>query len=212
MAFTQVVAPICLVTDLLQQLLDAARDTRLVVCGTRTEFLVQLSAAIRSQYAGHNPAPRHDLLTKTIGLLANSSRVQLTFCPSLETFRAYLAVLGPVDDVICGSEQCKIRRPLLATLDLVALHATTTEFAAQGLSRTFAALVESASRAKMDVILYECTNAVNPTSTDWGAELWKKQVPLLNGSVRIRGEDGGNWGGRGVSVKQVAQRWFEFEE
>ncbi|KAJ5194803.1 uncharacterized protein N7498_008241 [Penicillium cinerascens] len=194
-----------LVTDLLQQLLDTGTDTRLIVCGTRTEFLVQLAAAIHSQRADSSAIPRHDLLTQTIGLLANSSRIQLTFCSSLESLRAYLAALGST-----GKEQPGKQR-LLAILDMVALHGTTTEFSAQGLSRTFAAAVETASRVGLDLMLCECTNSVTPTSDDWGGRLWDTRVPLLNGSVRIRGEEG-SWGGRGVTIKQIAQRWFDFDE
>lgn len=193
-----------LVTDLLQQLLDTGADTQLIVCGTRTEFLVQLAAAIRSQRADPTATFRHDLLTQTIGLLANSSRIQLTFCSSLESLRAYLAVLRPT----AGDQPV---RQQLAILDMVALHGTTTEFSAQGLSRTFAAAVETASRTGLALMLCECTNSVTPSSDDWGGRLWDTRVPLLNGSVRIRGEEG-NWGGRGVSIKQVAQRWFTFGE
>ncbi|KAJ5587271.1 uncharacterized protein N7459_003036 [Penicillium hispanicum] len=198
-----------LVTDLLRQLLDSGADARLVVCGTRTEFLIQLAAAIRAQRASSTTTTGHDLLTKTIGLLAHSSRIQLTFCPSLESLRAYLAVLD--DGVRLGVETHSHQRRRLAVLDMVALHASTTELSAQGLSRTFASAVEAASRVQMELIICECTNVVNPTSPDWGERLWDKQIPLLNGSVRIRGEDG-IWGGRGVSIKQVAQRWFKFNE
>lgn len=208
---TRTVAFCDLVTDLLQQLLDPGIDTHLVVCGSRTEFLVQLSAAIRSQRADSNAPPRHDLLTKTIGLLANSSKIQLTFCPSLESLRAYLAILRSTGRLTLEAETQPRGQRLLAILDMVALHATTTEFSSQGLSRTFAATVETSSRIGTHLVLYECTNAVNPTSPDWGGRLWEKQVPLLNRSVRIRGGEG-NWGGHGVSVKQVAQRWFDFDE
>ncbi|OKP10518.1 hypothetical protein PENSUB_3821 [Penicillium subrubescens] len=212
MGLTRSIASCGLVTDLLQQLLDTGAETRLIVCGTKTEFLIQLSCAIRARHADPNASPGHDLLTKTIGLLANSSKIQLAFCPSLESLRAYLAVLRPDNAIIHGAET-EIRRssPMLVILDMVALHVTTTEFSAQGLSRTFAASVESASRAKMDLMLCECTNAVDSSSADWGGKLWDTQVPLLNGSVRIRGEEG-NWGGRGVSIKQVAQRWFQFDD
>ncbi|KAJ5165792.1 hypothetical protein N7492_006088 [Penicillium capsulatum] len=201
------VASCDLVTDLLQRLLDSGTDTRLIVCGTRTEFLVQLSAAIRSQRADSNASPRHDLLTKTIGLLANSSKIQLTFCSSLETLRAYMAVFGVTPE----AERSPCREKQLVILDMVALHVSTTEFSAQGLSRTMAAAVEAASRTEMDLVLYECTNAVNPTSSEWGERLWATRIPLLNGSVRIRGEASA-WAGRGVSVQQVAQRWFVFEK
>ncbi|KAJ5654107.1 hypothetical protein N7490_001110 [Penicillium lividum] len=199
-----------LVTDLIRRLLDGGKETNIIVCGTKSEFLVQLSAAIRLQRSESDVHPRLDLLTKSIGLLAHSSRIRLTFCPSLESLRAYLAIMDQINGGITETEKGTDPRPLLAILDLVALHATTTEFAAQGLSRTFAAAVEAASRAEMDLLLCECVNAVNPSSADWGGRLWDTQIPLLNGSVRIRDE--GNWGGHGVFIKQVAQRWFSFDE
>lgn len=210
MSPTRTVAFCGLVTDLLQQLLESSAGTELLVCSSRTEFLVQLSAAIRSQRTDERSTPRHDLLTKTIGLLANSSKVQLTFCPSLESLRAYLAVLrrtrrSPSGGNLPGTQQT------LVILDMIALHAATTEFSAQGLSRSMAAAVESAFRTGLDLVLCECTNAVDPPNARWGDRLWNTQVPLLNCSVQLRGE-GSTWAGRGVSVKQVAQRWFEFDE
>ncbi|KAJ5279332.1 hypothetical protein N7478_004704 [Penicillium angulare] len=198
-----------LVTDLIQQLLKHNGNTYLIICGTRSEFLVQVSAAIHLQSVPE-ATRRHDLLANTIGLLANSSKVRLTFTPSLESLRSYLATLdakiGVKEEVHKGSTS-----PLLVILDLVALHGSTMEFAAQGLSRTFAAAVESAYRADMDLVLCECLNAVDPSSADWGRRLWNTQVPLLNGSLRIRSEEG-NWGGRGISIKQIAQRWFTFDK
>ncbi|KAJ6144587.1 hypothetical protein N7470_008482 [Penicillium chermesinum] len=79
---SRTVAACNLVTDLLQRLLEAGTTTNLIVCGTRSEFLVQLSAAISTQRADAEPPVPNDLLTKTIGLLAKSSRIRLTFCPS----------------------------------------------------------------------------------------------------------------------------------
>lgn len=211
MRLTRAVAFCGLVTDLLQQLLDSGEITQLLIGGTKTEFLVQLAAAIRSQRADENGTPRHDLLTKTIGLLANSSKIQLTFCPSLESLRAYLAILGKIHRYSPDEDKQPCLPQSVVILDMVALHATTTEFSAQGLSRTFAAAVESASRAGLNLVLCECSNAVNPTSDQWGGCLWNTQVPLLNGSVRLRGEEG-TWNGRGVTVKQIAGRWFDFNE
>lgn len=210
MGSTPTIAFCDLVTDLLQRLLKTCKNTRLIVCGTRTEFLVQLSAAIRTQSTDPNAETRHDLLTKTIGLLANSSKIQLAFCSSLESLRAYLAVFTSVHGATKEVESME-KPQVLAILDLVALHATTTEFSAQGLSRTLATAVETAARAGMDLVLCECMNAVDPSSSDWGSRLWDTQVPLLNGSLRIRSEDGG-WGGRGLPIKQVAERWFEFDQ
>ncbi|CAL5870604.1 uncharacterized protein PFLUO_LOCUS4843 [Penicillium psychrofluorescens] len=186
-----------LVIDFVQRLLDTTHtDTRLIVCGSRDGFFTQLSAVIQSQQP-----PNHELRTKTIAILAKSSKIQLAFCPSLESLRAHLAVLVPPQ---------KDGRRLLAILDAVALHVSTTEFSAQGLSRTFATAVEAASRTNSELRLCECCDAVDPTNTDCGGRLWDVHVPLLNGSVRIRGEERA-WGGRGVTVRRVAQRWFEFD-
>ncbi|KAJ5620005.1 hypothetical protein N7510_003989 [Penicillium lagena] len=186
-----------LITDFVQRLLDTAHtDTHLIICGSRDGFLAQLSAVIQSQQA-----PNHELPSKTIAILAKSSKIQLAFCPSLESLRAHLAVLL--------SAQNDGRR-LLAILDAVALHASTTEFSGQGLSRTFATAVEAASRTNSELRLCECCDAIDPTNTDCGRPLWDAHVPLLNGSVRIRGEERA-WGGRGVTVRRVAQRWFEFD-
>lgn len=207
MSPTFTIAHCDLVSDLLQQLLEGNSDTHLIVCATRAEFMVQLTAAIRSQRADPDT---HGLLTKTIGLLARSSKIQLAFCPSLESLRAYLAVLGPAVDVTIEDGSLSNDRQLLVVLDMMALHVTTSEFSAQGLSRTLASVVEASARAGVDLQLYECIDALDPSSTVRGSKLWDANVPLLNGSVRMR-SDQSTWGGRGVTVKRVAERWFEFE-
>ncbi|KAJ5312394.1 hypothetical protein PENANT_c027G07098 [Penicillium antarcticum] len=199
------------VPDLLQQLLETNSDAHLIVCATKAEFLVQLAAAIRSQRADPDAAASHDLLTKTIGLLARSSKIRLSFCPTLESLRAYLAVLTTTDGVTTEDAQSSGGRRLLAVLNMMALHITTSEFSAQGLSRTLAAAVEAASRAELDLRLYECANSLDPTSVDWGRKLWDMTVPLLNGSVRMRGDES-TMSGRGVTLKRVVSRWFEFDQ
>lgn len=210
MSPTFTIAHCDLVSDLLQQLLEGNSDTILIVCATKAEFMVQLTAAIRSQRADPDTAAGHGLLTKTIGLLARSSKIRLAFCPSLESLRAYLAVLGPAVDVTIEDGSLSNDRQLLVVLDMIALHVTTSEFSAQGLSRTLASAVEASARAGVNLQLYECMDALDPSSAVKGSKLWDANVPLLNGSVRMR-SDQSTWGGRGVTVKRVAERWFEFE-
>lgn len=200
-----------LVSDLLQQLLEGNSDTHLIVCASRAEFLVQLTAAIHLPRADPDTITSHSLLTKTIGLLAGSSKIRLAFCPSLESLRAYLAVLSPAVEMTTEDGSLSHDRQLLAVLDMMAMHVTNSEFSAQGLSRTLASVVEASSRARMNLRLYECMNALDPSSVVRGSKLWDVNVPLLNGSVRMR-SDQGTWGERGVTVKRVAQRWFEFDQ
>lgn len=40
---------------------------------------------------------------------------------------------------------------------------------------------------------------------------WGERMPMLNGSVRRAGEDGG-WSGRTVEVGRVLSRWFRFQK
>lgn len=110
-----------------------------------------------------------------------------------------------------SSDEMRSKRPVLAVLDLLALHIPTSEFSAQGLSRTLAMTVEVSARERMDLVLCECQNAVDPASRETGGRLWYEHVPILNGSVRMGGEDS-SWGGRGVPVKRVAERWFQFND
>ncbi|RJE23446.1 hypothetical protein PHISCL_04204 [Aspergillus sclerotialis] len=199
-----------LVTEFLLHILSSpARATILVICSTRDHFLEQLYAATHTQTEEPVSSETHQLFTKTIGLLSKSSKVRLAFCPTLEHFRAYISVLRATSKVTF--DELQNNRPLLAILDLVALHVPTSEFSAQGLSRTIATTVEVAAREGMDLMLCECRNALDAISTRSGERLWYEHVPILNGSVRMAGEEN-VWRGQGVSVKRVAGRWFEFND
>ncbi|PYI06379.1 hypothetical protein BO78DRAFT_397332 [Aspergillus sclerotiicarbonarius CBS 121057] len=198
------------VTDFLQHILNQdAPSTLLLVCSTRELFLEQLFAASHMQPG--EAAERRQILTKTIGLLSKSRRIKLVFCPTLEHLRAYLSVIqspGSLHNV--SGDGGQTRRPLMAILDPLALHIPTSEFSAQGLSRTFAIAVEVSSQAEMDLVLCESRDATDPADSGQGEVLWYTQVPLLNSSVRI-GEESTSFR-REVPVKRVMQRWFDFNE
>lgn len=197
-----------LVTDFLHHILsDTTRTTILIICSTRDHFLEQLYTAIHTQ-TDETGLPKSHLLTKTIGILSKSSKVRLIFCPTLEHLRAYISVLRVSNPLI--SDELNENRPLLAVVDLLALHARTSEFSAQGLSRTLAAAVETAVREGLELMLCECRNALDPAGPS-GQRLWYEHIPILNGSVRMGGEES-IWRGRGVTAKRVAERWFEFDE
>lgn len=225
-----------LVSDFVNHLLCCnARETTLVVCSTRTQFLDQLAASIAvasrlHQREGHDeqleddtadpPSEsaerRHRLLTKTIGLIAQSRNVKLVFCPSVEHLRAYLSTLritsedGQKKGLQESAGPGEYRSRCLAILDLVAVHYTTSEFSAQGLSRTLAIAVEAAARTATDLVLCECNDALGPQNLERGERLWDLQVPLLSSAVGL-GDGRSSLSGRHLSVKRVAQRWFQFE-
>ncbi|KAF7596340.1 hypothetical protein BBP40_002084 [Aspergillus hancockii] len=196
------------VTDILQHILTYdASTTILIVCSTRDAFLEQLFITTRAHPS--ETTEGRQSITKAIGLLSKSSRIKVVYCPTLENLRAYLSVFPFADSMQDAvTEQHETRRPLIAILDMVALHKGTLEFSAQGLSRTFASAVEAASRGQKDIVLCECQDAANPAGDQRGEVLWYTDVPLLNSSVR-RAEN--TWLGRSVPVNRVAQRWFEFD-
>jgi len=217
------------VADFLNYILDDsdASATVLIACSTRDFFLEQLSACTRDsppaqdkQQYEHGPSlgllsqsTQHtrSLLAKTIGLIAQSQRVKLVFCPTVAHLRAYLSVLLANMQQwvkISNSRHCQ---KVLAILDPVALHWNTVEFSAQGLSRTLASAVEAASKQDASLVLSECAHTTNASYPERGEVLWNMHVPLLSDAIRI-GDDGrSTWTGRGISIKRIAQRWFRFD-
>lgn len=120
---------------------------------------------------------------------------------------------------------------MLAVLNPLALQRSTTDFSAQGLSRTFAAAVEAAERANMRLVVEETearhdgegdndmhvrrndNNSQGGGGERGGEELirdpWRQQVPFLNGSIRIGGGER-LWAGRLVEVRKVVGKWCRF--
>lgn len=200
------------VTDFLQQIFyqSETRPTTVVVCSTREHFLEQLVAAIRTPADGlPAPAAQSQLLTGTIGLLSQSNKIRLIFCPTLEHLRAYMSVLkvgstNPLETISKDQGQ----RPLLAVLNILSLHALTSEFSAQGLSRTLAAAVEATSREGVGLMLCECIDEMD-SPDESGRALWEVQVPLVN-IIRSGNEESVSRSGS-VTVKRVAKRWFHFD-
>ncbi|PWY63180.1 hypothetical protein BO83DRAFT_456799 [Aspergillus eucalypticola CBS 122712] len=221
------------ITDFLQHIITQdAPTTILLICTTKEQFLEQLLLASGQGTEEHHQH-NHILTKNTIGVLSKSSSIKLVYCPTLEHLRAYLSVVRSPEDgvglqreLLTTTAEEKGRQtkqpsppppplPLMAILNPLALHVPTSEFSAQGLSRTFAAVVEVADRGGMDLVLCECRNVGDSMESGSGkgeGEVsWHTQVPLLNSSVRV-GEQSTSYRGGGVPVKRVVQRWFEFND
>lgn len=211
------------ITDFLQHIITQdAPTTILLICSTKEQFLEQLLLASSSRSEEHNQH-NHILTKNTIGVLSKSSSIKLVYCPTLEHLRAYLSVVrspeggvGLQRELLTTTTEEKERQtkqppPLMAILNPLALHVPTSEFSAQGLSRTFAAVVEVADRGGMDLVLCECRDVGDSMGSGRGEVSWHTQVPLLNSSMRV-GEESTSYRGGGVPVKRVVQRWFEFND
>lgn len=210
------VCSVAWVVDLVDSILNnTSRPAILIVCSTRTRFLEQLSAGLSartreaqtetSSEDGLQVNNQHPLLTKTIGVLANSSRVHLVFCPTLEHFRAYLSSLRLPNQSTHQNVPADGTKANIVVLDLVALHYMSSEFSAQGLSRTLALTIEATARNASSIQLCECEDAVVLQNPNRGHRLWDLHLPILSGPSRPQD------GGRQLSARNVAQRWFRFE-
>jgi hypothetical protein len=203
---------------ILQEILkNETHSTTLIVCSNRWNSVEQLIPSLIQEPATLNAAGdnideneflanahTHPLLVPTLQLIANSKRVKLVFCPSIDSLRAFMSTLT-------ASVQAKSHpRASLVVVDLILLHHGTSEFSVQGLMRSLSSAVESAARSQMDLQLCECKDTFDLQNPDRGPKLWDAQAPLLSGSVKLRSEDAG-WSRKMVSVRTIASRWFEFE-
>ncbi|KAH9218094.1 hypothetical protein DL95DRAFT_385859, partial [Leptodontidium sp. 2 PMI_412] len=94
---------------------------------------------------------RHHLLIPTLHQIVTSRAVNLVFVPTLSHLRAYLAVFSGESEGE-GEKQKKQQQrhfekmgkriPLLVVYGLVAMHRDTSEWSAQGVASSVAALVE----------------------------------------------------------------------
>lgn len=146
----------------------------------------------------------HALLSTTLQMITKAMNIKLIFCPKINSLRAFLSTQLITPASTSG-------KPVLAVLDLVALHYGTAEFSVQGLSRTLALLVETAGQCGRHLLLNECEDPYDVDDPYRGPRIWGIQIPLLNGSVKLAGE-GTKWAGRTITIKRVAGRWFYFEK
>ncbi|MCJ1481543.1 hypothetical protein MMC06_001702 [Schaereria dolodes] len=160
---------------------------------------------------------KHQILIPTIYLLAAARDICLVFTPTLPHLRAYLATYTPHNGSRNGTtiyQKPGVQVPMLALLNPLSIHRTTSEHSAQGLSRTFALAVEAAARGCMQLTVSESSTPQEEVLMDAGdgygdtlqIDPWKEQVSLLNGSIKFRGEDR-VWAGRTLEVGRVVERW-----
>lgn len=191
--------------------------TTLVICATRESFLQDLQTDLHRD----SPESLHPLLVPTIHLLATTRTIRLAFTPTLGHLRAYLATYKLTIETLEKSSRLQglARGPTLFIVGLVALHSSSTEFSAQGLSRSLALAVEAADNAGAKLILAELRKEGENGAMDAGEHMgeseieydpWRQQVSLLNGSVRF-GDDKRPWSGRTVEVRTIVGRWCKFE-
>ncbi|KAK7179868.1 uncharacterized protein CC84DRAFT_1160845 [Paraphaeosphaeria sporulosa] len=225
---------------LLQHMLATQSDTlstTLIICSSRDAFLQSLVSAVRQQES--QDQTRNSLLrlaTPTLHNLFIARHVKVVFCASVQTLLAYLTSLkrsaAPSVERAARSER-EANPARIVLVNPLSLQAATPSFSAQGLSRTFAAAVETSLRVDAVLVVAECQGAwtqPNPllengndeNDKDESSEAgerestvldpWEQDVSILNVSAKKFGSGANDraWAGRTVKIKRIAARWFRF--
>ncbi|RYP28423.1 hypothetical protein DL767_007231 [Monosporascus sp. MG133] len=226
-------------SELLSYVLDHhAHPTTLIICSPRSDFLASLAEEFGSdgvasnrdldEREGEPPAEeeegeqqaksgdrvRHRLLSSPLYQVAASRHIRTVYIPTVTHLRAYLSVFSPGDSKVAPPPArfaAKLTmRPHLVLYGFLDLHRDTSEWSAQGLGNSAAALVELGHRLAWDVAVIE------PRRPDSGGGLLEgmlsEPVPILSSGGRRFGLDSeeGGWSGRRVQVGRVLMRWFRF--
>lgn len=215
--------------------------TTLVICSSRAEFLSSLisdvqNSAAPSESANTPPAPA--LLAAPIYQVAVARHVRMVFVPTVSHLRAFLSVFSSTDSKIppppdeLGRARAK-KPPRLLVYGFSGLHRDTSEWSAQGISATAAALVEAARRSGFGAVLVDAPreNVRGDAGEEGGSvgsgdevgvsggnvaeeSMLAEEIPVLSASVvRAGGElDDAAWTSRKVTLGRVLGRWFQYRD
>jgi hypothetical protein len=135
---------------------SSTASTTLIVCSSREEFLTNLACSLQIQHE-HETDSLQQLTTPTLHNLFKMRHTHIAFCASVQALQAYLAAYGRAGTKH-GIKHGKGEQRLVLVNPL-SLYAPTPYFSAQGLSRTFAAVVETALRVGAKLQMVECLGA-----------------------------------------------------
>ncbi|KAI1919307.1 hypothetical protein LOZ58_006187 [Ophidiomyces ophidiicola] len=214
------------ISDFLEHILqESSSGVKLVVCWSKEKFLQQLRLSIQQQSYAHLPGLEaggngaensaspfcRTLLSNTIDIIDKSQKITLSFCPTLESFRAFLGTYTTCPRSTTESDQSELRNspPVLAIVGLAALHLNTCEFSAQGISRSLALVVETAARERLRLILCECQDMTENGDIVSSGSIWNTRVPVLNIADKMKQHEVA--AGQTVEIKMVVRKWFRFD-
>lgn len=230
-----VALPPALPSELLNYILTYQSPISLIICQPRPAFLSSLIGSIDRPSARHEDpgdeaddssvpeVPKHPLLIPTLRQIAASRLVNMAFINTVSHLRAYLAAFpGSAGEKGASIAETKPKNvvtegisPMIVVYGLVGLHRDTSEWSAQGLGNSTAALVEVAWRMGQRVVVIE--EKLDDGRDELGGvdeRVWEERVPILNGNVRRAGleDEDAVWSGRTVEVRRVLGRWFKFRK
>lgn len=200
--------------------------TLLIICSSRDSFLQHLATSLHNR-GEHDADGLEHLVAPTLQNLLTTRHVKLTFCASVQALLAYLTAYGRAGtSVAAGAEE----EERVVLVNPIALHASTSSFSAQGLSRCFSAAAEVALKPGVTLHIAECegrrerqeepdsddtdmeNDAQEPSAEARMTDPWEQDISILSISARKIGSGSGDraWAGRTVKAKTIAARWFRF--
>jgi hypothetical protein len=160
------------------------------------------------------PWLRSQCSMSTIG----GNNVRVVFTPSVGHLRAWLAVFprtGPGDESPEDKAGPAELTNVLFVYNFLGIHRDTDEWTAQGLGNTASALIEGATRNRLQPIIVEPSMYVEEGYVDLGVMI-DQEVPILSLKNMkalawgLEEEDDGSWITETTPVRKVLGRWFQF--
>lgn len=201
-------------SELLSYIISYHRyPTTLLIGSSKEEFLHSLTEDVKGHIetpsvedAFNNKITTHPLLQATLLQTAISRHIRTVFIPTVTHLRAYTSIFTPDDSKITAppSTTPQTTTPLLLVYGFLELHRDASEWSAQGIGSSLAALVDGAARNGFRAVVVEL-KGIGGLEAEKGV---KQEIPLLNGTSM---REDGTWAGPTVPVSRVLSRWFEFE-
>ncbi|KAJ6259352.1 hypothetical protein Dda_6252 [Drechslerella dactyloides] len=215
---------------------STTKDT-IIICSTRgafiRELLIDLHLPVADIPTDDTDEPLTDaqelILHTPIAALLATDTISIVYCPTIHHIRAYLSSLTSTHITALHarkhSEDANTtiiddeRQPYLAIHGLLPLHHLSTEWSAQGLSRTLASISDTATATSRTLML-----SISADSRAFGIAA---ELPLINSRMmRKNTRQKGFYGGEGFeqedgerqdlrfigSVRDVLGRWCRVVE
>lgn len=173
---TPLIFPPTLPSELLTSVIRReTHPTTLIICASRAEFLTSLINDVQSPptHPGNAEGPpaaststttttTNPLLAAPLYQVAVARHIRVVFVPTVSHLRAHLSVFSPAGSKVSAPPPLpspdagqKQQPPLLVVYGFLALHRDTSEWSAQGISATAAALVDAGRRCGFRPVLVD---------------------------------------------------------
>ena len=196
-------------TELITTIISHHRyPTTILVASPKQPFLEAIAQEV-ALVSEQSEEEEHHLLRKTLMQTAVSRHIKFLFTPTVTHLRAHLSVCSRTESRVQAPPLLELqtqKEPLLVVYGFLELHRSTTEWSAQGLGTSAAALVEAAARNGFRPAVVEPRGGGG--GFDTMGEFLGERVPMLSGTIM---KDSGAWTGRTVEAGRVLKRWFKEE-